>query len=94
MRLTKNGCIQMLKDRICFQQRRLSEGWSCVIVFDIPEDAKTLRASFRRFLKQAGFHPLQLSVWITDKDVVKDLSCLVKRLDIERWVQLFVGIKQ
>ncbi len=93
-RLTADGRVEALKDRIITQANTLSEGWVCVVVFDIPEDVKTLRKAFRRFLKQAGFKQLQLSVWVTPKDVVTNLSQLIEQLKIQKWVHVFLGIKR
>ncbi len=91
IRLTKDGVIAALKDRIVLEKTTLDDGWLCFVVFDIPEDVRELRKSFCRFLKSGGFRQLQRSVWVSQKDVVKDLSALIKQLKIGKWVRVYVA---
>jgi DNA-binding transcriptional regulator PaaX len=91
IKLTEKGAIQVLKDRIISEGRQCREGESCYVFFDIPEDIRKLRSSFRYFLKCAGFERVQRSIWASVKDVGDDLGQLVELLDISRWVKVVVG---
>ena len=44
-----------------------------IVIFDIPEQKRTIRNLFRRNLKKWGFKPLQKSVWISKKNVTEKL---------------------
>jgi hypothetical protein len=46
---------------------------------------------FRYFLKGCGFRLVQLSVWMSDRDVAEEILKFVKQARIEKWVQVFVG---
>lgn len=60
-----------------------------VIIFDIPETQRSARRQLRLFLKSSDFKKLQLSVWISPRDVFKLLSQLIKQLKIESWANVF-----
>lgn len=92
-RLTKNGAVKALKDRILLTHQELPPGILCLVAFDIPESVKKLRVSFRRFLIEAGFEKKQLSVWSTTKDVITDLKSLIDLLGISSWVEVFSTVK-
>ena len=65
IKLTKEGQLEAL-----FQKARLDEvhiGWDGkwrMVVFDIPENARSVRNHLRRLLKSFGFRPLQASVYV------------------------------
>lgn len=69
----------------------LPDGQMCVVVFDIPEAARKARDVFRYFLRQVGFTCVQLSVWKTEKNVLDETRHVIRELEIEDWVQVFVG---
>lgn len=70
---------------------KLKNGAVCLVVFDIPEQARKSRDAFRGFLRAAGFSLAQRSVWSTDLDVLKDVSRFIEDVGIGKWVQVFVG---
>jgi len=91
VKLTRDGAILALKDRIRLENLELPDDHKCIIVFDIPEDVQSLRKSLRRFLKKAGFIQEQKSVWSSKKDIGADLCCLVRELDLGKWVKVYIG---
>lgn len=89
--LTKKGCIQALKDRILLQENYSFDNEKCIIVFDFPEDIRQARNTFRRFLKDVGFIQVQLSVWMSEKYIEKEMKQLIQELEITDWVKVLVG---
>lgn len=86
--LTDKGKETVLKESI---RRALmnQDGYYTVVIFDIPESQKNARQQLRLFLKECNFKKLQLSVWVSDKDVIKPLSQLIMNLKIDEWVNVF-----
>ncbi|MBI4435755.1 hypothetical protein HY630_03725 [Candidatus Uhrbacteria bacterium] len=62
-----------------------------LVVFDIPEAARSARTNWRRLLKALGFHKQQLSVWSSMKNIGDQVLALVKALGIEKWVKVYSG---
>ena len=58
------------------KKRKWDRRWR-VVIFDIPERRKSVRASLRRFMGEYGFVRLQDSVWIYPYDC-EDLIALSK----------------
>jgi len=71
--------------------QQLPEGLSYLVIFDFPESARESRDHFRRALKNADMNQLQLSAWITKKDVGEELAELVRTLKITDWVKVFLA---
>lgn len=90
-RLTKDGLVQVLKDRIILEQNEILDGTVCYVVFDVPEDVKRTRNGFRDFLKNSGFTQLQQSIWSTTKDVAETMSGLIDVLGLAKWIRVLVG---
>ncbi len=77
--ITEKGerVIQMETEKVKIAKKRK---WDCrwrVVIFDIPERRKSVRASLRRFMNEYGFVRLQDSVWIYPYDC-EDLIALAK----------------
>jgi|GEM_PF-1164278 len=87
--LTKEGIIQTLKQTIIHSKRQLPEGEICLVVFDIPEDIRSVRQTFRRLLKQAHFIQEQRSVWRGDKEIIYPLQQLVQELRVEKYIHVY-----
>lgn len=66
VRITQNGITKALKYKLEDMEikRKSWDGKWRVVVFDIPEINKKARDEFRKRLKQAGFFPLQESVFV------------------------------
>ena len=57
-----------------------------IVVFDIPENKRSVRDILRGRLKLWGFTPWQQSVWASKKNITNKLRKLIKELEIEDWV--------
>lgn len=90
--LTENGKFEVLKARIIDCKDELPEGNVCVVMFDVPESIRKVRASIRTLLKQAGFYQVHRSVWETDKDVAYDFQKFVELLDADDFVEVYMGL--
>ncbi len=88
-RFTEAGIISVLKTRIINCEIPLMEGEVCIVVFDIPEDIKSVRSALRSLLKQAGFYMIQKSVWEGDKEVVDDFRLLVHILKADEYIRVY-----
>lgn len=66
VRITQNGITKALRYKLEDMEikRKSWDGKWRVVVFDIPETNKKARDEFRKRLKQAGFFPLQESVFV------------------------------
>lgn len=89
---TKKGSIEMLKVKICACKDRLPSDQVCLVTFDIPERATTVRYMFRKFLKQAGFIQHQRSVWASRYNVAEDMKNLVKLLKANDWISVYTVV--
>lgn len=70
-----------------FDESKWDGRWR-IVMFDIPENKRTVRDLFRRRLKEWGFKNWQQSIWITKKNVTKGLRDLISDLEIDSWVAL------
>lgn len=78
-RITEKGefILKMeTEKRAVTKKRKWDKRWR-VVIFDIPERRKSVRASLRRFMSEYGFVRLQDSVWIYPYDC-EDLIALAK----------------
>lgn len=57
-----------------------------IVIYDIPEDKKSIRDLLRRRLKDWGFKNWQQSIWITKRDVTERLRKAINKLGISKWV--------
>ena len=78
-RITEKGerMLQMETERTAIAKKRKWDRRWRVVIFDIPERRKSVRASLRRFMNEYGFVRLQDSVWIYPYDC-EDLIALAK----------------
>lgn len=84
MKLTSLG-----KDALGHLSILLEENWDGkfrLVIFDIPEQKRTVRNLLRRRLKDWGFKNWQKSVWVGRHDVTDKLRQLIKNLGIKDWV--------
>lgn len=87
--LTKKGAISLLKSKIILEEKALPEGEICFVIFDIPEDIKHVRDTFRKLLKDIGFRMTQRSVWEGDLDIVDDLRSLVDIMNAQKYIRVY-----
>jgi DNA-binding transcriptional regulator PaaX len=64
-----------------------------VLIFDIPENERATRDTFRRRLKILGFELIQQSVWISQYDVLEELKQLIDIYRVNDYVKFFVAEK-
>ncbi len=67
-------------------QEKRTDGYSTVIIFDIPETMRRQRTIFRRYLVRIGYTQLQKSVLIAPNKFSKDIIDLVKELKIRPYL--------
>ena len=69
-------------------KKRISEtpGHYTIVIWDIPENKRTIRNLLRRKLKTWGFVNCQKSVWVSRRSVSGQLRMLIEELVIDRWV--------
>jgi CRISPR/Cas system-associated endoribonuclease Cas2 len=68
--------LETLREKSLQKPKRWDKRWR-VVIFDIPERRKSVRARLRRFMGEYGFVRLQDSVWIYPYDC-EDLIALAK----------------
>ncbi len=88
-RLTSKGRVHALKRQIIDEKVRLPEGQANLLVFDIPEPMRNVRAMLRRLLKEAGFTLLQRSVWHGTTNVIENFRKLIKEVGVEEYVYIY-----
>lgn len=90
VKLTDEGIMERLR-RTLHERPKLKAGTVCLVLFDIPESVRHSRDAFRHFLKSSDFRQEQRSVWLSGRDVSKEVLRFVRRAKIGKWVSVFVG---
>lgn len=72
-----------------FRPKRLKKKVLLMVIFDIPEDRKIARQRLRRLLRKWVFEQTQKSVWTSRYDYKDPLQNFIKKLDIDKFVELF-----
>lgn len=88
--ITEKGKIRLLEydfENIAIKKKKIDGKWRLVI-FDIPENKRNSRDSFRRKLLQMEFIRLQDSVFATCYPCKKEIDFLVHYLGISNFVTL------
>lgn len=57
-----------------------------LVLFDVPENKRSIRDLFRRKLKEWGFRNWQKSVWVSKRNATGKLRKLISELEVEKWV--------
>src|SRR5687768_183744 len=91
LKLTKKGLDQAILRKVLNSDKW--DGKWRVVVFDIPEENRKIRNAFRSRLKLWKFESHQKSVWVSRKDILKEVKDLVKELGIKKWVTIFEADK-
>lgn len=92
--LTKKGLIENIRLRILEAEPFKDENQFCIVIFDIPERHRRLRHQLRSFLKEAGFHCFQQSVWISPFNATKPLLELFRASGAKKWVRVYTATQQ
>lgn len=91
--LSLKGKIACIRTKI-LRADLLSTDKVCLVVFDIPESKRRLRRFLRGFLDECGFIPLQKSVWISQLDVVKELTEFFEFLGFEEYISVYTALNE
>jgi DNA-binding transcriptional regulator PaaX len=75
-----------------FDNKKWDGKWR-IVIWDIPEQKRIIRNTFRRNLKKWDFRPLQKSVWVSKRDIYDKLKSYIKELGIEKWVTVLEADK-
>lgn len=78
-----------LRDRLFGKKRRWDYLWRMVI-FDIPEDDRPTRERFHYTLRQAGFYPLQRSVFVAPFSCEQEIEELCAFWELRSCAHIFV----
>lgn len=62
-----------------------------IVLFDIPEEKKSLRDVFRRHLQKIGFRELQKSVFIFPYECEREIDSLVRLYDAEKYFRFILA---
>lgn len=90
IRLTEKGKKKALEG--ARQARMLptrKDGKMIMLMFDIPKRKERVRQAFRSALDLLDYQMLQKSVWVSDKDVLKETEQTVREYVLEDCVNLF-----
>jgi len=88
--VTKNGLEELARVKV-LRSELLPPGKVCIVVFDIPEQSRTLRNKLRNLLRNSGFISLQRSVWYSPFDVRDTLGTLLKLTGMQKWVKVYLA---
>ena len=75
--LTKLGKVRVMELRPQLGKKTWDRRWR-IVVFDIPERYRGMRAVLRRFLRSTGFAPFQRSLWVTPFDVTREVRTFLR----------------
>lgn len=80
--------ISFLKNKT--NKEKLPQGQQLLLFFDIPENKRLSRDTFRQSLKNLGFEQLQRSAWITSYNVVQNVKEIIKEKNLNDYVQILI----
>ena len=86
--LTEKGAKEYLRLKV-LDSDLYEDGHECLVVFDIPETQRKLRKALRDFLSEAGFIPIQRSVWISQFNAGEAIGELLNKKGQKRWVRIY-----
>lgn len=93
LELSDEGKNELFR-RTISERPKLEFGNVCLVMFDVPVDAKASRDAFRHFLKTVGFVQVQKSIWQSDRDVAKDIEKFVAAAKIRKWIRIYLAKEQ
>lgn len=70
-----------------FQLKKWDKSWR-LLMFDIPDEARTIRDGFRDKLKNLGFIPFQKSVWVYPYPCENEIDFITEYLGIAKYLTL------
>ena len=91
----KSIYVLTYKGRQLLRKRKVpvkrTDGFSSIIIFDIPEEKSRERTFFRRYLLRNSYTLLQRSVLISPNKISDEIKELVEELGIRQYVTSFDG---
>lgn len=91
IQLTEKGIRKALQGRMKEQALKpMKDGKMIMLMFDIPKEKERIRQMFRGALARLDYQMFQKSVWISDKDVLKETERVIRECDLLPCVSLFV----
>lgn len=87
-RFTTLGTTRALPE---IHKKLAEDGRIRVLVFDVPEDKRSLRDAFRRHIKLLGFKKHQQSVWVSHYSCEDWLEQLLDYHKAGKYVSLYIG---
>lgn len=89
--LTFKGKLKTFKIKSSnVKKRKMAKENYLIVFFDIPEQKRKVRDTFRSILINLGFWQLQKSVWLTNYNVSEELKELIKNFNLEKQVYTFL----
>lgn len=88
--LSDQGRMELLA-RTTASKSKFPSGTVCLLMFDFPQSARKGRDAFRYFIKSLGFTQVQMSVWQSNRDCLKEVKRFIDEAKMSRWVKLFVA---
>lgn len=92
--LTDKGIAHALITCVQFHSKLLPSEWSCLVVFDIPEQFRARRHALRQLLTKLGFTALQKSFWTSRYNAAMHLRYYVKIMKLEKWVRVYTATEK
>jgi len=92
--LSKKGINILLDYRLRhgkFSHDQRWDGFWRLIIFDIPEDKKSIREAFRRKLRHYNFYPLQKSVFVFPFECEKEIQELADSFEIGEHTEIILA---
>jgi DNA-binding transcriptional regulator PaaX len=74
-----------------FAAKKRTDGFSTLVLFDIPESKRKARNLFRKYLMINGFIPMQKSAYISRNKIPKTIIAVAKELGLSANVSVIGG---
>ncbi|OGE73570.1 MAG: hypothetical protein A3I07_02370 [Candidatus Doudnabacteria bacterium RIFCSPLOWO2_02_FULL_42_9] len=84
--ITKRAKTLRLK---AITKKSRSDGFSTLIIFDIPETKRNARDTLRRYLIRSGYTQIRESCFLSPFQVFDDLKELIEELKLQKDVSIF-----
>lgn len=88
--LTEAGKQELFRLKV-LESDLLGNDRVCMVVFDIPEQYRKIRRRLRDFLTEAGFVPIQRSVWISPFNAAEPLRDLFRSTGATKWIRIYMS---
>src|SRR3990167_2789486 len=95
IRMTAHGVSHLRESRMQELVLKTMKKWDGkwrLVIFDIPEERKLNRKSFRYHIKSLGFKQVQKSVWAYPYPCIREISILCSRYQVEPYIVYFEGV--